>query len=201
RVVLAHADRAALDLEPALGRTSAGQHQVHDGALLRQLRPDRLPVQAPHDRQAVAILVGGVTEDPLGGPAPERPDDGGHGCPWGGERIAPRPPSGPSLAADEPMPLKQPEPLREYGPADPGNPPVDLVEADGAHHQLADDQRRPPVTQHGHPDRDRAVVRIALHKLMMPGLPIPWVVRIRYPAARCLPRLIGCWRPACTLVR
>jgi len=28
------------------------------------------------------------------------------------------------------MPLKQPEPLREYGPADPGNPPVDLVEAD-----------------------------------------------------------------------
>jgi hypothetical protein len=53
--------------------------------------------------------------------------------------------------ADEAAALEQPEPLREQGPADPGNAPVDLVEAAGAHHELADDQWRPPVTQHFDP--------------------------------------------------
>ena len=69
------------------------------------------------------------------------------------------------------MAFEQPEPLGEQGPADPGDPPVDLVESAGAHHELADDQWRPPVAQHLDPDRDRAVVPVVRHMPMMAGRP------------------------------
>ena len=104
---------------------------------------------------------------------PDGPDDGGHRFPCRGQRVTSRQARGPGLTADQPAAFEQPEPLREQGPADPGDPPVDLVEAAGAHHELADDQWRPPVAQHLDPDRDRAVVPVVRHMPMMPGRPGP----------------------------
>src|SRR6185437_15248004 len=101
--------------------------------------------------------------------------------------------AGRSLTANQSAPLEQPEPAREHGAADPRNPPVDLVEATGAHHEFADDQRRPPVTQDLDSDRDRAVVRVARHMPMMPGR--PGVVQILYPHPACLPSVCGYRRP------
>src|SRR5215831_4157808 len=177
-VVFAHGDRAALDVQPAFGSARAGQPQVQHGALPRELGRDRLLVQIPHHRQAVAVLLSGVTEDPLGGPVPDGPDDRGQRFPGRCQCVTPGPATGAWLAADEPAPLEQPQPLREQGPADPGNSPVDLVESARADHEFADDQWRPPVPQHLDSGGDWAVVRVASHVPMMPGPRGPWVVRI-----------------------
>src|SRR5262249_7663395 len=67
-VVFAHGDRAALDVQRAFGGARAGQPQMQHGALPRELGHDCLFVQIPHHRQAVAVLLSGLTEDPLGGP-------------------------------------------------------------------------------------------------------------------------------------
>jgi hypothetical protein len=59
--------------------------------------------------------------------------------------------------------LEVAEPLGEQGPAHSGDPTMDLVEAAGTDHQLANDQGGPTVTEHVDPDGDRALLRAAHH--------------------------------------
>ena len=172
-IIGAHGDRAALDVEPALSGARAGQHHVQDGALLGKLGRDRVLVQAPHERPPVAVVFGGIPEGPLSGPVPHGPDKRSHRLPRRCQRVTSGPAPGPGLTANQPAPLEQSEPLSEHGPADPGNPPVDFVEATGANHEFADNQRRPPIAQHLDACRDRAVVRVVRHVPIMPGGPGP----------------------------
>lgn len=166
-VVLADRDAGALDVEPALSCTGSGEDQVDHGAGCGQLRGDGELMGAPDQRQAVAVLVARVAEHPLGGPVPHRPHDRGQGLARGGQLVGPGPSGLARVMGHQPAALELPQPLGEQVAADPGNSAVDLVESAGTDHQLANDQRSPPVAQHVHPARDRAVLPAAHHQLIV----------------------------------
>jgi hypothetical protein len=82
---------APLDVEPALSGTRAGQRQAQDGALPGEPGRVRVLVQAPHERPAVAVLVGRVPEGPLSSPVPDGPDNWGYRFPRRCQWVVSRP--------------------------------------------------------------------------------------------------------------
>ena len=71
-VIGAHGDLAVRQLS----QPSAAPCGSADRALPGQLGRDRVLVQAPHERPAIAILFSGVPEGPLSGPVSDGPDNG-----------------------------------------------------------------------------------------------------------------------------
>ena len=62
-----------------------------------------------------------------------------------------------------PSQLEVAQPLGEQRARDAGHAALDVVEAGAAEHQLAQDQRRPPVGEHFAAQRDRAVLPVITH--------------------------------------
>src|SRR6266542_1706290 len=176
-ICLANLGLAVLEQQPVpLARPEAGEIQPDDHALVRESVTTERVAHRPQRHERIEVL--GDDLEPTSSPLAEGLADLEQIIARRRELVSVTAPLRLGCHLDDAEAFELPEPLREQGAGESGRTLEDLAEGLTAQMQVADDQRRPTLSEDLRATGDRAVLAVGPHERSVPRHPT--VVKSRF---------------------